>query len=254
LIPILAAQIAEATWLHLPHDMGVIAAGAVEILLKEIEPYTALLLGPGWGKEKATAEFLEALLGGERADARRRSIGFLAGDAEVNDDTPGAALPPLVIDADGLNLLAEMENWTLPADSILTPHPGEMARLCGVERDAVQQNRVEMARERAAAWRCVVVLKGAYTVVAAPDGRVCMMPFATSALATAGTGDVLAGAIVGLRAQGLSAFDAAVVGAYLHGLAGEMATEALGTPASVVAGDVGEMLIEALSVVEAAVG
>jgi NAD(P)H-hydrate epimerase len=93
-----------------------------------------------------------------------------------------------------------------------------------------------MAADHAAQWDQVVVLKGAHTVVAAPDGRLVVQPFANPSLATAGTGDVLAGAIVGLRAQGLGPFEAAVAGSYLHGLAGEMAGQEWGT-AGMVAGD-----------------
>jgi NAD(P)H-hydrate epimerase len=97
----------------------------------------------------------------------------------------------------------------------------------------------------AARWNAVVVLKGAFTVVADPDGRVVILPFANPALATAGSGDVLSGAIVGLRAQGMEAFEAAVAGAYLHGLAGELARSDLGDM-GVVAGDLPPRLPQAL--------
>jgi NAD(P)H-hydrate epimerase len=145
---------------------------------------------------------------------------------------------PTVIDADALNALAQSERWHehLPLQAILTPHPGEMARLCGCSTREVQANRIGFAREKAVDWNAVVVLKGAYTVIAAPDNRVTVLPFANPALATAGSGDVLAGAIVGALAQGLAPFEAAVMGGYLHGLAGEMARQELGD-AGVVAGD-----------------
>ena len=129
----------------------------------------------------------------------------------------------------------------LPANSILTPHPGEMARLCKLELDAVQADRWGLATNQAKAWNQVVVLKGAYTVIAAPDGRVRVLPFANPALATAGTGDVLAGAITALLAQGLAPFDAAVTGAYLHGLAGDLAAQEIG-----LAGAVAEDIISFL--------
>jgi hydroxyethylthiazole kinase-like uncharacterized protein yjeF len=149
-------------------------------------------------------------------------------------------LPALVIDADGLNALARAEVWweTLPPETILTPHPGEMARLMGgeVTPKEIQADREGVASRKAQAWGTVVVLKGAFTVVAAPDGRIVVLPFANPGMATAGTGDVLAGAIVGLRAQGMGAFDAAVAGAYLHGLAGELARAELGDM-GMVAGD-----------------
>jgi NAD(P)H-hydrate epimerase len=113
-----------------------------------------------------------------------------------------------------------------------------MARLMGDEATTadVQADREGLARRMAAAWNLVLVLKGALTVVAAPDGRILVIPFANSGLATAGTGDVLAGAIAGFRAQGLGAFEAAAAGAYAHGLAGELARADLGE-AGMVAGD-----------------
>jgi NAD(P)H-hydrate epimerase len=154
-------------------------------------------------------------------------------------DEPDQVLPHMVIDADGLNILADLDGWPslIPSGSVLTPHPGEMARLvnCGVSE--VEADRVGITREQAARWRQVIVLKGAHTVVASPDGRVVIQPFANPGLATAGTGDVLAGAIVGLMAQGLRPYEAAFVGAYVHGLAGDLAARKLGT-AGMVAGDV----------------
>lgn len=239
--PIVAARLAEATYLLLPHDMGVLAPDAVKVLSEKVMDYAALLLGPGFGQEKPTEEFLSQLLGGQQA-ARSRHLGFLH-DETVEEAAEGPKLPPLVVDADGLNLLAKLENWPrlLPHETILTPHPGEMARLVGCETREVQADRIGCATQMAAAWGHVVVLKGAYTVVAAPDGRVTLLPFANPAMATAGSGDVLAGAIVGMRAQGLAPFEAALVGAYLHGLSGELARDALGD-AGVVAGDLMAML------------
>ncbi|MFQ6100659.1 MAG: NAD(P)H-hydrate dehydratase [Anaerolineae bacterium] len=228
-----AARLAEATYLLLPHELGVIATKAADILTERLEGYEALLLGPGLTHERETVAFVEALLGGEGG---RRRLGFVGtGESEG----PPPALPPLVMDADGLNILAGMEDWPkrLPSGSILTPHPGEMARLMGSTTGDVQADRVGVAQSQAAAWGQVVVLKGAYTVVAAPDGRIGIEPFANPGLATAGTGDVLAGTIVALRAQGLGAFEAAAAGAYMHGLAGELARMELGA-AGMVAGDV----------------
>jgi NAD(P)H-hydrate epimerase len=182
----------------------------------------------------------------------RRKIGFMfdntaTADADVSDTN----LPPLVIDADGLNLLSEIENWwtLLPPRTILTPHPGEMARLAGMETDEVQSNRWEIAARKAADWNAIVVLKGAHTVIAESDGRVAVLPFKTDALATAGTGDILAGAITGLLAQGLSPFEAAFVGGYIHGLAGQQAAEWLGSTRAVIAGDVLDSLTDAIALV-----
>ena len=158
-------------------------------------------------------------------------------------------MPPLVVDADALNILAGLKRWweIVPADSVLTPHPGEMARLMGEEtdRDAILADRWGVARRMAADWNQVVVLKGAFTVVAAPDGRMAVSPFANPGLASGGTGDVLAGAIVGLLAQGLAPFDAALAGVYLHGLAAEFVRSDLGD-AGMVASDLLLALPEAI--------
>jgi NAD(P)H-hydrate epimerase len=147
-------------------------------------------------------------------------------------------LPPLILDADALNILAKQPEWwqLLPPGCILTPHPGEMGRLTGRPTKEVQANRLELAADMAAKWGQIVLLKGAHTVIAGPDGRTMVLPFANPALAKAGSGDVLAGAIVSLRAQGLAPFEAAVAGGYLHGLSGELARENLGA-AAVTASD-----------------
>ena len=192
-----------------------------------------MLLGPGLGRERETVAFVEHLLSGV---GRRRRLGFVRTE---DSEAPPPTLPPLVIDADGLNILAGMEDWPdrLPPASVLTPHPGEMARLMGTTTSEVQADRVAVAQSQAAAWGQVIVLKGAHTVVSAPDGRTAIAPFANPGLATAGTGDVLAGTIVALRAQGLDAFEAAAAGAYLHGLAGDLTRAEVGT-AGMTAGDV----------------
>ena len=118
--------------------------------------------------------------------------------------------------------------------------------MTGVPKDEIQADRIAAARKWSAEWGHSVVLKGAYTIVAAPDGRARVIPFATPALAKAGTGDVLAGVIAGLRAQGLPPFEAGWVGAYLHGYAGMKAAERMGTTASLLAGDLSEYLPMAL--------
>lgn len=256
IVPALAAMLPEATWLLLPHDMGVINEPAVKVLRKELEGYSALLLGPGFGRETVTGDFLRELLQPKEEIRRSRAIGFVTSAAQDGDEALAAHLPPLVIDADGLNLLAAHEDWPglVPPGTILTPHPGEFARLAGVEIADVQADRLALAAGKAAEWGCVVVLKGAFTVIAAPDGRTAVLPFASAALASAGTGDVLAGAIVGLLAQGLEPFEAAVAGAWLHGLAGVRAADLLGTTASVTAGDVLELLPEAYALAEGSRG
>lgn len=241
----LAGHLLETVWLMFPHDMGVLSSDAAPYIREEAAKYNAMLIGPGWGREKTTRELLVKLLDDETTRPMRRIIGF---GVSAEDEKPEIeALPPLVIDADGLNLLSEVEEWWthLPEGTILTPHPGEMARLAGTNVQDVQSRRWEIAEDKAKAWNVVLVLKGAHTLIAAPDGRVTVLPFKTSALAHAGTGDVLAGATVGLLAQGLNPFDAALVASYVHGLAGERAALRVGSERSVLAGDVTEALPDA---------
>jgi len=139
-------------------------------------------------------------------------MGFVVAAEADTEDLP--VPPPLVIDADGLNALSSAGEWWrwLPQETIITPHPGEMSRLTGGELSVreIQSDRECVALRMAAKWGTVLILKGAFTVVASPSGRVMVMPFANPGLATAGSGDVLAGAVVGLRAQGMGAFEAAV--------------------------------------------
>jgi len=233
----LAGQFPEATWLLLPDEMGVIAESAVPVVQEALARATALLVGPGFGLEDTSLRFLDGLLAA--ASPQRKVLGFTQQAQEVE---PGqnAALPPLVIDADGLKLLSRLKDWPrrLPALSILTPHPGEMAVLTGLAKEELMTDRLATAEHFAHKWGHVVVFKGAYTVVASPDGRAAVVPVATPALARAGTGDVLAGLIVGLRAQGMPAFEAAAAGALIHAQAGLHAARTLGSTASVLAGDV----------------
>jgi NAD(P)H-hydrate epimerase len=144
----------------------------------------------------------------------------------------------MVIDADGLNILAKIDGWheCLPPSTVLTPHPGEMARLCRLGIESIDSDRWMLASDRAMEWQQVVLLKGAYTVIGNPDGRTILLPFANPGLATAGSGDVLAGVIVSLLAQGLPPYSAAVAGGYLHGLSGHMASQGVGN-AGMVASD-----------------
>jgi NAD(P)H-hydrate epimerase len=137
---------------------------------------------------------------------------------------------PTVVDADGLNALAEQRKLLprLRAPLVFTPHPAEMARLCGLSVTEIQADREAVAARFAKEWNKVVVLKGAGTVIAGPDGRVRVNPHRTAALASAGTGDVLAGIIGGLLAQAMDPFDAAVTGVFLHGAAGEEAAARMG--------------------------
>lgn len=234
----LAGQIPEATWLLLPHEQGVIHADAAGVIRDNLERVSAMLLGPGWGREASTAEFLKKFVLSRAEPARKGRMGFLDNE---NSGTEGQrALPPLVIDADGLILLAKIKNWQkeIPTNCILTPHPGEMSTLTGLSVESIQSDRIGTAGKYAKEWDQVVVLKGALTVIAEPGGGVYVVPVASSALAKAGSGDVLAGIIASLRAQGLGSVESAVCGAWIHAQAGLAAAETVGDEASVVASDV----------------
>jgi len=248
----LAGQFPEATWVLLPHEHGFIGREAVKPLAKNFERATALLLGPGFGMEDSTQDFLKDLLTREAVSKKSAGrIGFLR-EQEPDKEEDSADLPPMVVDADGLKLLAKIENWqaTLPAPAILTPHPGEMAILTGLSTEEIQSDRMGVAKKYAREWGHVVVLKGAFTIVADPTGSATVTPVASPALARAGTGDVLAGLIVGLRAQGLDAYDAAVAGAWIHAQAGLVAADAYGSTASVLAGDVLEAVPDVMADLE----
>jgi ADP-dependent NAD(P)H-hydrate dehydratase / NAD(P)H-hydrate epimerase len=257
-VAVLSAQLLEMIWLLLPHDMGVLSSNAAGVLREEMSGYHAMLLGPGWGHEQTTREMLVDLLKTPQESSKQsahRAIGFAPAQTEASSGEQKdkiAVLPPLVIDADGLNLLSEIDEWwmLLPENTIITPHPGEMGRLAKLETKAVLANRWQIAREKAAEWNVILVLKGAHTLVAAPDGRVTALPFKTDALATAGTGDVLAGAITGFLAQGVGAYEAALSGCYVQGLAGTFAAKRFGNTRSVVAGDVVGAIPEAMTAIE----
>jgi hydroxyethylthiazole kinase-like uncharacterized protein yjeF len=206
---ILASKLTEVTYLPLPEFRpGIISPEAARLIFQQLERYNVLLLGCGLGQSQPTVRFIRSILIGRHKPA----------------------LPSLVLDADALNTLADTPGYwkLLTTDAILTPHPGEMARLTGMSVEEVQSDRVGVAKKWAGEWNKTIVLKGAYTVVASPEGRVKVSLIANPGLASAGTGDVLTGAIAGLVAQGLSLFDAATCGVYLHAEAGEMVKARLG--------------------------
>ncbi len=196
-----SSNLTEAIQLPLP-DNGTetLHTQALPPLRQALPPYTSLAIGCGMGRSESAKRFLE---------------GFL-----LSDDAPNQ---PTLIDADALNILAETPDWWqhLPQPAVLTPHPGEMSRLTGLPTQDIQSNRIETACEFANKWGHVVVLKGAYTVVAQPNGPARISPFANPLLSVGGTGDVLAGIITGLLAQGMTPPDAATSGVYLHGAAAE---------------------------------
>jgi len=155
---------------------------------------------------------------------------------------------PKVIDADGLNALSEKPELLgqLGSQTILTPHPGEMARLLGSSIQAVESDRIGISQNFAKEHRVTLVLKGAPTVTTSPSGEVYINSTGNPGMATAGMGDVLTGAIAGLLAQGLTPVDAAVLGVYIHGLAADIAAEKMGE-SGIIAGDVLKKLPEALN-------
>ena len=208
--PIAAAKGAEAIHLPLPEDDdGRIDPSASDIILGSGRRFSAVLAGCGMGWSEGTTEFLKSLVCQER---------------------PGLSGQPLLVDADGLNNLSGIEDWhaSITSPLVLTPHPGEMSTLTGLSVSAIQADRVGTAREWAERWDATVVLKGAHTVIASPGKPVQIAPFANPGLATGGTGDVLSGVIVSLLAQGLSPYEAAAVGVYLHASAAEMVTSHIG--------------------------
>jgi NAD(P)H-hydrate epimerase len=217
--PLVAPGAAEVTYLPLREEGGGIAGEAAVEVARALPAYDVLLLGPGLGQGPGQVAFARQVL------------------CSLTEDGPAA-----LIDADGLNNLAKLPHWweRVAARCVLTPHPGEQARLARRSIADIQSDRLAAARGAAREWRQTVVLKGACTVVAAPDGRAGVNPYANPALASAGTGDVLAGAIAGLLAQGLSPFEAACCGAYLHAAAAEGLRAELGD-AGLLAGD---LLIE----------
>ena len=204
--PILASKLAETTYLPLPEaEPGVISAASAEVITGQCRQYDVLLVGCGLGQNPATVEFVISLLSEK-------------------------SLPKLVLDADALNILAKTpDRWQrLPGNAILTPHPGEMSRLCGLSINEIQADRTGTARKFAVEWNKTIILKGAYNVIASPEGYCRVSPFANPGLATAGTGDVLSGVIAGMTAQGLSLYNAACLGAYVGCEAGEMIRNVLG--------------------------
>ncbi len=229
----------ELTWVVLEDAGGVISEIAVETVMGFAIDSQCLVIGPGIGREETTRRFLNNLLT-SGSESKKSAAGFPGIDRQVKHKSPGADLPPLVIDADGLNLLARLDDWSekLVNPAVLTPHPGEMARLTGLSIDEIQKDRAGNAKKFADAWGQIVVLKGPLTAIAAPGGKSAVIPIATSSLSKAGTGDVLAGMIGGLIAQGLSTWNAALAGAWLHASAGLAASAAIGCNESVLASDV----------------
>jgi ADP-dependent NAD(P)H-hydrate dehydratase / NAD(P)H-hydrate epimerase len=215
-MPLALAGRPEAMSAAIP-GAGALGRADLQALLAAAKAADAVTLGPGIPRGPETGELVRALL--QRAGK------------------------PAVVDADGLNALAEdpaaISGIGVPL--LLTPHPGEMARLCGTDIDAVQADRIGIAAAKAREWNATVVLKGARTVVADPEGPPAVIPTGNPGLATGGTGDVLAGLCGALLAGGLPPSAAGRVGAFVHGRAGDLAARRFGER-GLVAGDLGEAI------------
>lgn len=197
--PIAASKTSEVTYLILDEDDKVLGPAALVKIKKQIGDYEILVIGPGLGQRPQTVAFLKQLL--KICNGKK-----------------------LVIDADGLNILSNINHWweEFELNAILTPHPGEFSRLTNLPIQQIQNNRESLAREYSQKWNQTILLKGSKTVIAS-DREIKVLPFENPVLATAGTGDILAGVIAGFLAQGLRLFDSALTGGYIHGLAGDLA-------------------------------
>lgn len=218
LLPYVIGAAPELMLAPVPGGSGEWMAGTDAEVLRLSASRDCLALGPGLGRFQGDTEWLRRLWEG----------------TEV----------PLIIDADALNILADADYgaWSRRHPVILTPHPGEMARLAGISTAEVQRDRIGLALSYAEQHGVTLVLKGAHTVIATPEGRAYINITGHPGMGTGGAGDVLTGMIAGLLAQGLNAAQAAAFGVYLHGLAGERAARKREHPAALIAGDIIEAL------------
>lgn len=203
--PIVKISIPEAITVPLQEmRKGVVGIKHIPKIIEQSKDIDALAIGPGCGISSELAEVLRQLI--ESVEC------------------------PIIIDADGLNVLAKNLSWLekKKGDIILTPHPGEMSRLSGHEIDHINENTIEIAKEFSMKWDVITILKGASTVVSMPDGEVYINTNGNPGMATGGSGDVLTGIVTGLIAQGLNAKDASITGVYLHGYTGDKVVEDVG--------------------------
>ncbi|NLJ69207.1 MAG: NAD(P)H-hydrate dehydratase, partial [Firmicutes bacterium] len=225
---ILEVKLTEAMTIPLPETADrSLSIEALGTILEKKDRFDAVVIGPGLGRHQSTGQLLDALL--EQVSC------------------------PVVLDADGLNLAAELELLEKRSGEscplIITPHPGEMARLLGCSIAEVQADRLAAARQAAEAFSCTAVLKGAGTVAAAAHGGFWVNTTGNVGMATGGTGDVLSGIIGGLLAAGVEPAAAAAAGVYVHGLAGDTAAQRRGRT-SLIAGDLIEALAEVWQAIE----
>ncbi len=220
---ILEVKLTEEMTLAVAQGAGrALAPAAADAILARAAAVDALVVGSGLSRDAGAAELARRLVAGSPC--------------------------PVLLDADGLNAfvghggrLSAAPAGTARAARVLTPHLGEMSRLSGIAAAELELHRMDACREWAMKWGCVLVLKGAPTVVAGPDGRATVNPTGNPGMATAGMGDVLAGIAAALLAQGLSPYDAARAAVYVHGLAADHCARAIG-PVGFGAGDVTEAL------------
>jgi NAD(P)H-hydrate epimerase len=234
--PILASKLAEATFEPLDDKDGELSAQEAQSVAKALSRgYECLLVGPGLSQSGYVQAFMKGLL--EQ----------VARSKPTSQEPANRWLRGMIVDADGLNNLARIDGWPslFGIPTVLTPHPGEFARMTGLAIAEVQADRLGLARKYAAEWGVVVLLKGAPSVVAAPDGRARINAFTNPGLATGGTGDVLAGTIAGFVAQGVEPFDAACLGLYVNSWGGELVRQEMGS-AGMLAGDVAAALPRAM--------
>ncbi len=209
-----ASKLTEVMVVTVPQTLeGTPAKEALPVIGDMLERAEVLAIGPGLSTNPETTELVRAIV----ARSNR----------------------PVVLDADGLNAFVGHTDLLSKARKplVITPHPGEMSRLAGMSTEAVQQDRLQQARRWASAWGAVLVLKGAKTIVASPDGTTYINTTGNPGMATGGSGDVLTGIVAGLLAQGMDPAEAAAAGAYLHGAAGDAAAREKGMM-GLVAGDI----------------
>ena len=218
LVPVYDASLIESITLPLEDNgLGYISKDSIKQILGHLKRVTVVAVGPGLSVNDDIVEIVSNIIANSEA--------------------------PLILDADALNAVSRDVSVLkkLKAEAVITPHPGEMARLTGLSVKDVQDNRIEIAREFAAKWNIITVLKGAKTIIASPDGTIYINVTGNPGMATGGTGDVLTGVIAGLIGQGAKPLDAAVAGVYLHGLAGD-STAVMKGEHGLIAGDLLEEL------------
>ena len=212
-INVISSQTPDITFLDLGQSpWGTIPKDSIKFI-NALANYNVVSIGCGLDTENGVSDFVINFL-------KRSKKSYL----------------PIIIDADAINALANSKSVPIPLNSIITPHPLELSRLLGVEVKEIQQSRAKWAWEASRELDCIVLLKGHETVIAVPSGKIFINHCGNSALAKAGSGDVLTGLIAGFCAQGASVESAACAAVYIHGLAGEIASKQL-SEYSVLASD-----------------